>query len=826
MTFLETFTSLGGKEYITDPEAKKHFAYFNDKYKYFTRDDEGSYSQFFQIARVFFSDGADDQHQFRKKTPYEMCKKAYKLLVFFGGSKIEDTLRSFDLFHESHKGDIENSEIGHYRIFAPWKELPTCSDYAKPSFNIEAWKAKLVAIGPEIINEAAYLARIEKHLGRIPEVREEFDSALSSVMYQRSGENPEMARFALEYKLKEEEFNFALNNHRKISLVPHQELPDMVIDLSARVPDYFDTNDGSNIKLKPREGDDPTSWGHEDVVSTYNRKYIVQLPTSDYRYSLICSEFFKAITSYVEPKTHGIYVVVEASADKAFDPSNIDWENLDKDNHKILLFCFMRQGPSGEIYLTQSEMSPMIADEFIYRVLGAELAKIFPGMEVLIHQQYCRSDFNEDETPRIRVAYDNDKLHALAKMHKTVSDVEAFCNPSQSLLIVSASQAQKILDLGEEYVKSLRHKEKLLAKFVLEECGSKEEILELHGEILSLEERDSAKFKLIFDLALKTLVTSNIGYKAIAALPVDILEYLNSHNFVRYNIKMEDLIAGAGNVLAVKKNFVKACLKPFTESLEVLSKIDSAEEQVLDTLLECDNLPQALRYIDIVDLIALDLPTIEKLLCEQAMYLYSHGVKCQDLVDAGNIVQIKQKILMSSLIFGMQEEGYPDEVILEISSVISKLTEGQLDFIDECDCDLLEMVKFAASHPDANKGAFERRALEVEYGMYQIVEEGTLSGISDEMLVALQDKNTLHFFEEGYVSLEAIIKLPPALVPVAVHFNMINTYNFLEVDVDELFSSADPNAALESLKAEANRLYDENWQKREDVPLAGSDGAS
>lgn len=341
-----------------------------------------------------------------------------------------------------------------------------------------------------------------------------------------------------------------------------------------------------------------------------------------------------------------------------------------------------------------------------------------------------------------------------------------------------------------------------MAKFVLDECSSKEEIIALHSEISAMEEAEPEKFQQIFDLALQVLVTSNIGYRAIAALPLDILEFLNSHNFVRYNIKLEDLVAGADVVLDVKRNFVKTCLKPFTQDIAVLSKVDSAKEEELDILLGCENLPQAFRHIELEDIISLDLPILEKLVSELAFMLYAHGVKWQDLVGSGDVVKMKQNILMASVRLAMQEEGHPGEVILEISKAISQFTEIQLDFIDECDCDLIEMVKFAVSHPGADRAAFERRALEVEYGSHQIVEEGLLKDISDEKLGALKSHGADYFVKAGYVSLEVLMQLPPELIPMAVHYNMINTYNFMETDVAALFLSPDPGVALDALKAE------------------------
>lgn len=387
MSFLKKYRSLEGRELVTELDARRHFAFFNEKYKYFAQGDELSFSQFFQISRVILADQVDTQPlYYDRKTAHNICEKAYKLLIFFGDKDIESTLGRFDTFQERNEALIKDYPSRSYGLFAPWKEVPVCFDYAHPPFDLEAWKKQLIDFGPEVVGEATYLARIETHLGRVPDTKEEFSKELPLIMYNRAGENSKMAQLALKYKLDEEEFNFALSNHGKVCLVDHPELPDIVIDLSSKVPEYFDIKDGedgSTLELKPR-GEDSVYSPYPLPSDTYDRKYIVKLPSSDPRYSLMCSQFFKAIPGYVEPKTHSIYVLVESCSDKFFDPHNIDWDNLDRDNHQILLFAFLSQGPSGEIYFKSSETSPMIPNDFIYRIFGNELAKILPNMEVLI----------------------------------------------------------------------------------------------------------------------------------------------------------------------------------------------------------------------------------------------------------------------------------------------------------------------------------------------------------------------------------------------------------------------------------------------------------
>lgn len=818
MSFLEIYRNLEDIAVLNEEETRKHFEFFNEKYKYFLPEDGEVYSQFAEVAKVFYVH--EDQFQYRRydiKTPYNMFKKAYKFMIFFGDSDIETSLARYDEFKLTHQQDGESSPASVNKALNMSFRLLYCNDFAMPIFNLEAWKEKLLEFGPEVITGIMDLPAIEKHLGKVPETLAEFKESQPYAIYKRSNENPNLAKLAFEYKMFEREFNSILNNIAKDSLVEHPELPDIVIDLGARVPEYFIPSHNpmdEKLSLKPRHKDSYNSF--EEIDSDfYNGWYLVKLPKTDPRYILKSADMDNSvITTAVNPRPNGIYVVIKSAAEKLFDPHNIDWDNLESDGHNIQAFYYLNQGSNNQFFLASDFMTIKSNSAFITRILGDHLSQILPSMEA-IYSQY----FSDGEMSTIRhIDYVPDELYLLRKqLFSTMLKKEYSFAPARKL-VSTISQGKKILDLGEEYVRSLRDHDKYLSGFVIDHCEDTEEIKLLHREMAELEDLDHQKFELIFKLASKSFVTSNIGYRDIVVLPTDIIEFLNEQNFIKYNIKVEDLINGALNMEAVKKNFIKICMNPFAEEPSIAEFLENISEEALDILLKCDDLTKAFRYINPMDILDLEPAILEQIFSDRASTLYTYGVKWQDLIASNDINFIKQNILMSYLRLAMDGVGFPEEEILELSSAISKFTEDQLEFFDENECYLYQMVKFVSNHEDADIHTLKRKVLEEIYGGFQIVEEGFLSHITDEMVEALDMDEATHFVNFGYASLETLINLPPALIPHATHYSMINIYNRMNTNIEELFLSQDPGEAIELLKAEHDLRYDANGRERE-LPL-------
>lgn len=837
MLFLDIYKKLEDQPFDFELEARGLFKYFNEKYKYFSPDDEIIYGQFFNVARVFFSDSDEEQYRFySEKTPYNIFKYAYKFMIFFSDKDIESSLSRYDKFQSS----INLSEVGPqysiYEILTLRCRIPICMDYTKPNFDLKGWKEKLLEFGPEVLLNTKFLPKIELCLGRLPENKEEFSDILPSVKYQRAVENPQLAKLSYIHKLDEQNYNFVLDYSKKISLVDHPQLPNIVIDLGSMVPEYFEPTmtfaNSGKLSLKARLGHNFRN-GEEIEKDFYDRSYLVMLPRSNPRYFVkILDEDFTTIPSAVYPRPHGIYSVVKFASDKVFDPENIDWDNLENDGHKILGYFCLNQGYGNEFHMSVETYIPNFG-AFISRILGDHFSRIFPSMEVIYNQCLSKGEKSYIDS----ISYVPDELYELRMQVESILPENMSIFLHEEILVSCKSQAKKILELGEEYIKSLKYINKLLTKFVLDECENISEIKELHTEILLLAESNPDKFELIFNIADKAYVTSNISYRAISIVPTEILEFLNSHNFLRYNIRLEDLLEGAVNLLDVKKKFIKICCEPFARDKIIFEKIDMASEEVLDVILECDNIPKLFRYINFDEVTDLDLPFLKLLFSEQTSNLYHQGINFKDLLASDDITKIKQNILMANVRPLMQQNNESEDEILEILSAISRFTIEQLNFLDDCDCYIIEMVKFIACNDDANTKMLKRKFFEKIYSKFQIVEDGLLKDISDEMAEALNEENACYFVNFGYTNLETLIKLPASLIREAVSFSMINIYNEMNSNIEELFSAPNPYDTLQKLKSDYKNIHNQymhiieeaadehNILHHPEVDLSGDSGA-
>lgn len=798
MSFLEIYRNLEDIAVLNEEETRKHFEFFNEKYKYFLPEDGEVYSQFFQISRVFLA-----KQELLPYNKYRYFEIAYKALVFFGDRSVEATLEKFDNFIERYSAKEEfRRESDLLEI-----DLPYCIDYGRMHFNLSSWKEKLLEFGPVIMKHASHLSKVEQHLGRIAINKKELDDWLTTVHYQRASENPNLARLAYAYDLEEFAFNFLLDNIGKKVLYPHAALPEIALDIKAEVPKYISEELGRECKEISRYNDVyfPSRLGlAENGFAAFDDLFLVNLPKDDIRYKIFHAKDF-GDWDYVNPISEGIYVLIEANPQEAFDPNNIDWDNLERLGHKIRVKYHLSSQLDGVIIFNQSifNYKTNILDTCA-EILFTSINQQMPDLKLVTRLFYIQDYYEGERGIAFSTIYKSNEI-ALAKyeLKKSGFDIE------KSFNYRSADHISKIEELGTEYVNSLKYKNELLSWIVFKECSSAQEVKELHKEILALQESDSTRFKAIFNLGDTLLASEEIGYRTLASYSTEILKFLSTINLPKYHLKLGNLVNGGANILDVKRNFVKYVAEATHQDGDISEIVEKASPEAIDILFQSRSLAISLRYIKLQDIIGLNAELLDQILSVPAIYLYTNGVDYKEFIGDDDVLALKRDMFISTLRLMIREDNHVQNLSVGLVSSISKFTEGQIDFLDNQANDLvklLSLVEFIAQNPAAEDRILQRRLAEIELSKFQIVEEGILQNIPDDKFNVIASFVIEKMIQAGYFTIEALLPHEASIISIissSWHSSprIRDSFNLIEI-----LECKDPEFVLEILKCQDVKL--------------------
>ena len=436
-------------------------------------------------------------------------------------------------------------------------------------------------------------------------------------------------------------------------------------------------------------------------------------------------------------------------------------------------------------------------------ILLSTLSQQMPELTLILESCFIR-DSHEGQrhlvySPRYKSA---ELAESESELRKSGFCLEDYTAP-RLFNFSNIEQISKIKELGKEYINSLKSKNMLLSWAVLKECSSVAEIKKLHAEILALQESDSIRFKAIFNLASAMQASEESGYRALAQLPTDILEFLVSVNLPKYNLKLEVLMQDATTALDVERNFIKYVAQATSQNGGTTEIVEAAPAEIIDVLAQCQYLPLVLRYIKLQDIVGLNIELLDLILSDQAVYLYSNGVDYHELLEPVDALSLRRDMFLSSLRLMIREENHVQDLSVGLVEAISKFTESQLDFFDKNADDLaksLSLMEFVAKNPEADEMVPQRRLVEINLSEFQIVEEGMLQDIPEDKFSALADFPLEMMIRSGFITIEALLSYKASVINALVRSYPFSFHIWKSFSPIEILECRDPEFVLEILR--------------------------
>ena len=262
----------------------------------------------------------------------EISTRAFNMFLLFGDDlqAAQQVLNgeygeSSTPFHDMLMGAIPNFKVNNEEL------------------DIDGWR-KLVKStkGVKKVVKAFSQAHELQKDSKAPSNMDEFVSNQEGILNQSYGklkDHPEFKDFAAickHYKISEYLFDKCLKliEDRKVAPKVSDEIPDIVIDIGKEFPEFKD-----DPEIKNKDG-----------------FYLVRLPAGDLRGLILgeitdCCQSVGGNSEFVSIdgtnlQTNGFYVLIKSKG-KDFNPHKIDWDNFEKDGHKI-------QG-QGYVWLSHSK---------------------------------------------------------------------------------------------------------------------------------------------------------------------------------------------------------------------------------------------------------------------------------------------------------------------------------------------------------------------------------------------------------------------------------------------------------------------------------------
>lgn len=220
----------------------------------------------------------------------EVYTRAYKMLYVFG------SMQKFDEFAKNF-GDKYPSPV--HDILQ--REFPVAT-----GINLPSWRKLIMKSGLDAVEGFEHADKIPV----APENREALDRKLGELSYPRASENPEFAMLCKFYKVPENVFN------KTVELIKN-----------------------STIKLKTNDNIPAVVVKAEEVDVSAKGVYLVKLPAGNMRGAIlgkitdccqsIGGESEQCVIDGLTRENNSFYVILKAKKTN-FDPSNIDWANLEQ----------------------------------------------------------------------------------------------------------------------------------------------------------------------------------------------------------------------------------------------------------------------------------------------------------------------------------------------------------------------------------------------------------------------------------------------------------------------------------------------------------------
>lgn len=811
-SFSEIFQTLQDHPPINLDKDKEFYTKLNNDYKYFLPENEKAYNQFLDCYKTCSSFANNHSKHYESPQFHEpyadnhnsflAAANAYKLLVLFGRSEIQQTLQLYDQFLDKYEGDVygrfENVPV-ETRMLSNIS-LPRCIEYNKPHYSLNEWKEKLQEFGFDMLHYISHLSRIEQHLSKVPETVKEFKETLPVGLYRRYDENPALAKLANIYKIPESTFNLILETslNAKYPIVDHQTLPDIVLNMS----EEFVKLKTTNLKFN---GKGPYTYdiSVDSNFDLYENTYFVKLPETDLRSSLFRAMFDEQIGAL-----QSLYVIIKKNTEKSFDPYNINWDNLEQDGHQIIRTHNFYVSSNGQLFI-DIECFQEAKGNYCEDIIGAKLLEFFPDLEVILekHGRYF-TYYNKDEL--------YNQHNELYQSIPIINGEKIFA--LHRLQITKISQIEKMLSLDIEYLSSIATtwSLNLLLPFIIDQCNSSEEIKSLHSEITAFKETNPARYESILKYINDVSLISSLQYHHIKDLPDETIDFFATLKNIPAYISLPELLENTQNPAEVKHKFLKLFITGMFQDPDLTSKIDQLSAEDVNNLCQILNSSE-FRLFDIMDFIDLDSEVIEQLTSELSILLYVNGINYKSLLEGNpNVLTIKQNIISSAVRIMIDECNYVQNLSIDLYQAIAHFSSKQVDYLMQKKLNdenyniqvFVKLVEFMAHNPNADASMIQRHELEIQYILrhQQNFKEGLFQTLSPEHIKFLQNWKANYFFKQNLGELEWVLSFGDIKL-MALIVDNTHLYSRHHITPMELASFRDPFYIVERLKEDCYYIF-------------------
>ena len=712
------------------------FKALNDKYKYFTPDDEAAKQLYKDCYKAALAINPADRSALS-------AANAYTIMVFFGAGNIKDTLAGFDIVADQQE-DLSG--------FCKAIQLPICIDYGRTSFNLDIWKARLPLLGTDVLKFGNHLSRIEEMADVAPCSSVEFQEILPRALFARYDENPELAKLVMIYEPKEVFFNGMLESMKRAHVNQSEVLPDIAV----------------NVKLS----------GGEDT-------YFVKLPEADLRYQIFTMKDDSMF--YTAPAKHGFYVLIVP--EEGFDPENIDWVNLEKQGHKIVHVYHALVGPENDLRIDVCPINArcdFAGHAFRKDILDSVCPKIVESMPeigvISDSDWFSRSRFSFGDKSVEKPYFTNGGIFYISEELSELKEAMLRSVGFNTYSVIKVDQAKKLLELengclhdvwqASDHHRPLDYRSAYVSQFVVGDCENVEQIRTRHAALEALRESNVIKFHLLLWAANNISASSAVRYGDLCNLSEEILDFLSSYvtqQAYKRLIKINELLQDAHNVIDIKRNILKIYVEKILMEEAFLEKIDDLPEDKLDILISQHAATiYHMGFVKLLDIYELDSKILETVLSGNALILYVDGkVSLADLLhDECGVLGMKQHILGENILMVAKVSNVP---MLEFGP-IDKLSEQQVDFLmtkrsnnlmtSNVDAYLQLILDIYKHGDDSHYMEARRLELNIIAESGQQVAEGFLVNLDQHKFDFISSKyGLLRMMRSGYADVEQLVTL-------------------------------------------------------------------
>jgi hypothetical protein len=772
--FSELLKTKGSSMPLNIAQAQKFFQALNNEYKYFMPDNTQHFEQFaeiFKICNYFARHHSDYYNQLANNyNDFLTAKNAYKMLILFGKATLDDTLNTFDQFIQKHYD--EDILYGSYDVPVETNvlikiDLLRCSEYGRPPYNLEGWRALLEELGSEITENMDCLSMVESFCDGVPQNADQFYQAMIPAQYTRYRENPELAKLASKYEILEIGFNRALANMKSNSHVKTEVSQRIALDMAAefaKLPAAKQSHDYYRVKKD----------GRANLGSDMESAYFIELPKDNIRYNLFSANPNDDISEL-------LCVMISKNPEKDLDLQNIDWDNLDSDGHEIVSSYSFYRGP-GNILFVDHHFFQNIHGEHGWsfsKIIGRHILERFPGAEVVIDVNN-RGDKGASFWPFYNYGLD-EKSHGYFDM-----------------VIVLPSSYVQLKSLEQEYISRIKLQDAffLLSPFVLGVCSDKASILAVHAEIEELKKDNAQRYELLSKCIRNVPVAFHVSYDKLKTLPNETLKFLSSIYRLPADLPLKEIVDNAQDLSELKREF----LKHFFISINptYAEDFNSFDDVIINNFIDAKIYNHnTFGPFNLMDFIGMDSKKIQLLVSEYMRMIYERGyAECRGFLYE-NITEVKAKIISFLLDIGKPKEYYG-----KFSKAVLRMSEEQIDYLMYSLSDgepgrvgFTKMIEFMLQNPEASRKDIDlydfKLALELRADQY--LGDISFSDLSKEQISMLKEAidgpHRLESFSIGF-----LLSLKPELARFIV--SNLYSYGHYKIDPEDLAKFNDPGKVV------------------------------